>query len=82
MKKALKRILIQAAVVLLVYAVLLRMLAGTNIVAGIFCPGDHLPHHYPILIGLFVLCRLYIVLLPGFILSRIGMAWMKARDGR
>jgi len=80
MKRALKRILIQAVSVLLFYAVLLRTLAGTNIVAGIFCPGDHLPHHYPILIGLFVLCRLYIVLLPGFILSRIGKAWLNERN--
>lgn len=80
MKRALKRILIQAVIVLLLYAVLLRTLAGTNIVAGIFCPGNHLPHHYPILIGLFVLCRLYIVLLPGFTLSRIGKAWLNERN--
>ena len=79
MKRILIKTLLQAAAILLVYSILLRLLVGTNIIAGIFCPGSHLPHHYPILIALFVLCRLYVVLLPGFILSRIGLAWMKKR---
>ena len=80
MKRILTKIVLQAAAILLVYSILLRVLADTNIVAGIFCPGPHLPHHYPILIALFVVCRLYVVLLPGFILSRIGLAWIKRRQ--
>lgn len=79
MKKILLSILIQSALILLVYTVLLRSLSGTNIVAGCFCPGPHLPPHYPVLIFLFILCRLYVVLLPGFILSRLAVAWMKIR---
>ncbi len=79
MKRTLVKILLANATVLLVYSILLRMLAGTHIVAGIFCPGPHLPKHYPILISLFVICRLYVVLLPGFILGRIGVEWMKQR---
>jgi hypothetical protein len=80
MKRIIFKLLLQAAAVLLLYSILLRLLAGTNIVAGIFCPGPHLPPHHPILIGLFILCRLYVVLLPGVILSRIGMAWLKRLD--
>jgi hypothetical protein len=58
---------------------LLRLLAGTHVVAGVFCPGPHLPAHHPLLIGLFILCRFYVVLLPGFILSRIGLIWLKRK---
>ncbi|VGO17056.1 hypothetical protein PDESU_05650 [Pontiella desulfatans] len=79
MKRIVLKMLIQAALILLVYSIQLRVLVGTNIVAGIFCPGDHLPHHYPVMIALFILCRLYVVLLPGFILSRIGLEWIKQR---
>lgn len=79
MKKALLKILFQSGVVLLLYAILLRTLVGTNIVAGCLCPGPHLPPHYPVLIFLFILCRLYVVLLPGFVLSRLGMAWLRQR---
>lgn len=82
MKKTLFKILILSGMVLLLYFILLRILAGTNIVAGCFCPGPHLPHHYPVLIFLFLFCRLYVVLLPGFILSRIGMAWLKHKQKR
>jgi hypothetical protein len=81
MKRSLVKILLANVTVLLVYSILLRMLVGTHIVAGIFCPGPHLPKHYPILIGLFIFCRLYIVLLPGFILSRLGLEWTKRRQG-
>lgn len=80
MKRALIKIAVQSVAVLLVYSILLRLLAGTNIVAGIFCPGPHLPWHHPLLIGLFVLCRLYVVLLPGVVLSRIGLAWIKRKQ--
>jgi hypothetical protein len=79
MKKTLVKILIQAGFVALLYGILLRLLAGTNIVAGCLCPGPHLPPHYPVLIFLFILSRLYLVLLPGFILSRIGIEWLKRR---
>lgn len=79
MKRTILKILLQAASILLIYSILLRLLEGSNIVASIFCPGPHLPHHYPILIALFILCRLYVVLLPGLILSRIGLAWMKRK---
>ena len=80
MKRIVVKILLKAAVILLVYSVLLHLLAGTNIIAGVLCPGPHLPQHHRVLIGLFVLCRLYVVLLPGFILSRIGLEWMKRRQ--
>ncbi|MCK4564213.1 MAG: hypothetical protein KAU94_06045 [Verrucomicrobia bacterium] len=80
MKRAIVKTLLQAVAILLVYSILLRLLAGTNIVAGIFCPGPHLPWHHPILIGLFLLCRLYVVMLPGLVLSRMGLAWMKRRQ--
>lgn len=80
MKRILLKICIQATIICAIYSILLHLLAGTTIVAGVLCPGPHLPHHYPILIGLFILCRLYIVLLPGIILSRIGMAWLKQRQ--
>ncbi|MDF7800375.1 hypothetical protein P4C99_12935 [Pontiellaceae bacterium B1224] len=79
MKRTLIKIGIQAAIIGVIYFILLHGLSGTSIVAGVLCPGPHLPHHYPILIGLFILCRLYIVLLPGILLSRIGMAWLKKR---
>ena len=77
MKKSILRNAIQAIIVGMVYALLLRFLAGTNIVAGVFCPGPHLPHHYPVLIVLFIICRLYLVLLPGILLARLGNAWAK-----
>ncbi len=80
MKRAIVKTLLQAVAILLVYSILLRLLAGTNMVAGIFCPGPHLPRHHPFLIGLFLLCRLYVVLLPGLVLSRMGLAWMKRRQ--
>lgn len=79
MKKRVIRILIQSGLILLLYTILLRILAGTNIIAGCFSPGPHLPPYYPVLIFLFILCRLYVILLPGFILSRIGLAWLKYR---
>lgn len=82
MKRTIIKALLQAVIILMVYAILLRLLAGTNIIAGVFCPGPHLPKHYPILIFLFVLCRLYVVLLPGFVLSRIGLEWMKRRQAK
>ena len=72
MKKRLSFVVVECVVILLLYAVLLRSLVGTNIVAGILCPGDHLPWYYPGLILLFLLCRIFIVLLPGILLYRIG----------
>jgi hypothetical protein len=80
MKKSILRNAIQATIVGTIYALLLRYLAGTNIVAGVFYPGPHLPHHYPLLIALFIVCRLYLVLLPGILLARLGYAWAKQRQ--
>ena len=77
MKRIPLKLMMLSIPALLIHSVLLRLLAGTNIIAGVFCPGPHLPGHYPILIALFVLCRLYVVLLPGFILSWLGLEWMK-----
>ena len=77
MKKALRFNLIEAGIVLSLYLILLYQLAGSNIIAGIFCPGPHLPPLYPVLIILFVLCRIYLILLPGILLSRLGVAWVK-----
>lgn len=80
MKRTIMKIVVQATIISAIYLILLHGLAGTQIVAGVLCPGPHLPHHYPVLIGLFILCRLYIVLLPCILLSRIGMVWLKKRQ--
>lgn len=79
MKKALLKILIQAGTINVLYAILLRVLAGTNIVAGCLCPGPHLPAHYPVLMALFICSRLYVILLPGILLNRIGTVWLKQK---
>lgn len=80
MKRTIAKYLVRAIFTLLLYTVLLRMLAGSNIVAAIFCPGPHLPAYYPVLMFLFILARLYVVLLPGIFLSRVGLAWLKQRQ--
>ena len=82
MKKLILRNAIPAIMVGITYALLLRFLAGTNIVAGVFCPGPHLPHYHPVLIGLFLFCRLYIVLLPAILLGCMGHGWLKQRQGK
>ena len=70
---------LQTGIPISLYLILLHLLAGTNIVAGIFCPGPHLPSYYPVLIGLFLFLRIYVVLLPGIVLARLARSWIKNR---
>ncbi|MBN2161659.1 MAG: hypothetical protein JXR25_09745 [Pontiellaceae bacterium] len=82
MKKAILKLLIETTLLLGIYRVLLGILAGTNIVAGVFCPGSHLPGYYPALIFFFLLLRLYLVLLPAILLARLVKAWLRHRCAR
>jgi hypothetical protein len=82
MKNILLKLLFKAGIPVALYFILLQALAGTNIIAGIFCPGSHLPHAYPLLIALFLFLRIFILLLPGLLLSRIVIAWLKNRFPR
>ena len=68
-------LLIQTVVILSTYFILLNLLAGTNILAGIFCPGPHQPDYYPVIIGLFIFARLGVLILPGILLSRVFLNW-------
>jgi hypothetical protein len=77
MKKSILITAIEILVVLITYTVLLRSLSGTNIIAGVLSPGSHLPSFYPALILLFILCRFFMVLLPGILLYRLGSIWLK-----
>lgn len=75
MKKKYSSLLIQTAVILITYFILLNGLAGTNIIAGIFCPGPHQPGYYPVIIGLFIFARVGVLMLPGILLSRLFLNW-------
>jgi hypothetical protein len=58
---------------LLLYPWLLRQMADRQVVAALLSAGDHLPTGTVVIACLFLLLRLYvIVLLPAFILSRLG----------
>lgn len=52
MKRAFVKIAVQAGAILLLYSILLRRVGGSSLVAGIFCPGPHLPVHRIVLIGM------------------------------
>ncbi len=80
MKKTIRNLVLEAVGVLGVYFLLLHRLSGSNLAAGVLCPGPHLPNYYPALIFLFLFCRLYMILLPGIVLSRIGLAWFRMRQ--
>lgn len=79
MKKSIRRLLIQMLVAIVAYHFLLHALSGTNIIAGVFCPGPHLPGWYRPLIILFILLRCYLLFLPGLLLSRLALIWMRRR---
>ena len=80
MKRIAFKTLLRLIIILAAYTLLLNQLAGTNIAAGVFCPGPHLPRYYTALIALFLLSRVYTVLLPGLILSWIVIDWLKLRE--
>lgn len=71
--------LIKAAVIIGIYFFLLYFVADSNLVAGVFCPGSHIPVWHGAAIAVFIVCRLYVVLMPGLVLARMGTTWLKKR---
>jgi hypothetical protein len=76
---------VQISVILIVHAVLVRVLAGTDIVATILSAGPHAPTGHLLIAAVFVVARLLaLLLLPGIILSHlVGIAldkWVRRGD--
>lgn len=79
MKRILIKNLLQAGVLLVVYRLLLTWVSGSGLIAGIFCPGSHLPWYTLPVIVLFFCLRFYVIFLPAVLLSRIVFQWLKMR---
>ncbi|MBN2702853.1 MAG: hypothetical protein JXR23_01445 [Pontiellaceae bacterium] len=79
MKRSIRINVIGILALFIIYAILLKSLCGSHIIAGVLSPGSHLPFYFPALILLFILCRFIMVLLPGILLYRLGSIWFKHR---
>lgn len=70
---------------LLLYPWLLREMADRQMVAALLSAGDHLPTSTALAAFLFLLLRLYVVvLLPAFVVGRLGLLgfdwWWRRRN--
>lgn len=79
MKRIFVKILLQSGAVLFLHEILVHFMADKNIMAGIFCPGSHLPFYSLPMIGLFIVVRMYVVLLPGFVFSHIAVEILRRK---
>ena len=67
--------MLEIAALVVIHAVMIRALAASGTVAVIFAAGPHAPKSALVAAGVFLLSRLILyLLLPGFVLARIGMA--------
>jgi uncharacterized membrane protein (DUF485 family) len=71
MKKALLILIAKTIGILLFYFIFIRIINHTNSIPKILSAGPHLPLATLLLVFIFVVTRIYIVLLPAFFFAHL-----------